>query len=224
MNDYIAGCFSGIAQTLIGHPFDTVKVNLQACKPVQHFLKSPKLLLNGLAYPLLTNSLVVSVGFGSYGLGRKIIDNTFFGSLCAGMTTAPILFLSDLGKTKRQIGEKVKFQDFFKTKGYLTTNLREVTALTFYFSSYNYMKDELGWSVLSSGALAGLINWTTTYPIDVIRNRQLAYNISFHEAYKMKNLWSGYSVCAARALIVNAVGFYVFEEAKSYLKKTGCCT
>ena len=191
MNDYLAGCLSGIAQTLIGHPFDTVKVNMQAAKPIAHFMKNPSLLFRGISYPLLTNSMVVSVGFGSYNLGKSYIDNTLFGSLCAGMSTAPILFLSDVGKTRRQTGQKVRISDFFKTRGYFTTNLREVAALTFYFSSYNYMKDELKWNVLTSGALAGLINWTTTYPIDVIRNRQLALNITFKEAYNMRNFLEG---------------------------------
>lgn len=31
-NDFIAGCSSGIIQTLIGHPFDTLKVLMQTNK------------------------------------------------------------------------------------------------------------------------------------------------------------------------------------------------
>ena len=34
MTEFIAGCFSGLAQNIIGHPFDTVKVLLQNGKLV----------------------------------------------------------------------------------------------------------------------------------------------------------------------------------------------
>ena len=68
--------------------------------------------------------------------------------------------------------------------------------------------------VLIAGGMAGLTNWTFTYPLDVIRNREIALNINFKEAYKMGNLFKGYGFCATRAILVNSAGFYVFEFFK----------
>ena len=65
---------------------------------------------------------------------------------------------------------------------------------------------------LISGGIAGLCNWTATYPLDVIRNREIAQNINFREAMKMGGLWKGYSFCALRAVKVNAIGFFVYEK------------
>ena len=36
MKELIAGALSGIAQTFIGHPFDTIKVNIQNKLPIKH--------------------------------------------------------------------------------------------------------------------------------------------------------------------------------------------
>ena len=38
-----------------------------------------------------------------------------------------------------------------------------------------------------SGGIAGLVNWTTTYPIDVIHARQIAQHISIKQAIKQFN-------------------------------------
>ena len=84
-----------------------------------------------------------------------------------------------------------------------------------YFGGYFYCKHELKLSPLISGGIAGLLNWTFTYPIDVIRTRQMANNISIKKAINQGNLWKGYSACAMRAIIVNSASFYVYEKSKN---------
>lgn len=37
------------------------------------------------------------------------------------------------------------------------------------------------------------------------------------QALTMGNLWRGFPVCAARAFIVNAIDFWVYESVKKYL-------
>ena len=69
-----------------------------------------------------------------------------------------------------------------------------------------------------AGACAGLINWTFTYPIDVIKNRQISQNCSIIVALKQKNLWKGYTFCAIRSIIVNAAVFTTYETIHSILK------
>ena len=104
------------------------------------------------------------------------------------------------------------------TKGGYSTFARESIASSVYFGSYFTFRD-YGLHPLISGGLAGLCNWTTTYPIDVIKSRQMAENISISKAIKMGKLWRGYSVCAARAVIVNAIDFWIYETVKDWLTK-----
>ena len=35
-------------------------------------------------------------------------------------------------------------------------------------------------------------------------------------AIKMGNLWCGFSVCAARAVIVNSINFWIYESVKDW--------
>ena len=68
-----------------------------------------------------------------------------------------------------------------------------------------------------SGAMSGITNWTLTYPLDVIRNRQIAYNISMKEAFNQGSLWGGYRLCIIRAIFTNASVFYTYETCKTLL-------
>ena len=88
--------------------------------------------------------------------------------------------------------------------------LRETIAMSAYFSSYHEIKKYI--HPLYAGGLAGLINWTITYPIDVIRNRQFAQNCRIREAIKQKKFWKGYSFCALRAILVNTAVFATFDK------------
>ena len=53
---------------------------------------------------------------------------------------------------------------------YWSTTARETTV---YFGTYKSLRKE-EYNPMISGAAAGLVNWTTTYPIDVIHARQIA--------------------------------------------------
>ena len=86
-----------------------------------------------------------------------------------------------------------------------------------YFGSYDYLKKH-EYHSLFSGGIAGLANWTLTYPINVVKSRQMAQNISIKQAIKIGNLWKGYTICATRAVLVNATNFYVYESLMKYLK------
>ena len=62
-NTFLAGFLTGSIQTIIGHPLDTLKVLLQTNN--KNNIKFTGL-YNGLKYPLLTQSCVSSVLFGSF--------------------------------------------------------------------------------------------------------------------------------------------------------------
>ena len=209
MNEFIAGAISGFGQTLFGHPLDTIKVRIQNGAPISnlkltHFYR-------GVTYPLISSSIINSVIFGVYNKTNKNINNKFISGMLSGMSAAPFVYLFDIYKSKRQLNKEVSIRTFLNSKGYIACSLRESIAFSTYFISYDYCKDK-GLSVPISGSIAGLLNWTLTYPLDVIRNRQLVSNISMIEAYKKGNLWKGYSICASRAIIVNSVGFYLYEK------------
>ena len=72
-----------------------------------------------------------------------------------------------------------------------STFLRESIAFAAYFETYNYFKTN-NYPILLSGAFAGLCNWTLSYPFDVIRTRQVAYNVTFKNAYKQGNFGKGF--------------------------------
>ena len=54
MNEFIAGAVSGFGQTLVGHPFDTVKVRLQ--NNVSLTKLKPQHYYRGVGYPLFSSS------------------------------------------------------------------------------------------------------------------------------------------------------------------------
>ena len=74
-----------------------------------------------------------------------------------------------------------------------------------------------GFHPLIAGGMAGLANWGLTYPLDVIKSRQIAQGVSIKEALKLGNLYKGFSVCGTRAVLVNAANFWMYETVKEYL-------
>ncbi|KAL4471129.1 hypothetical protein ABPG72_006510 [Tetrahymena utriculariae] len=73
--DYIAGCLGGIAQALIGQPFDTIKVRLQSStgqistgQCIGNLIKNegPLAFYKGIGSPLICMSGVVSIQFGVF--------------------------------------------------------------------------------------------------------------------------------------------------------------
>ena len=66
MKEYILGNIFGITQVLIGHPFDTLKTNLQNSRDIKIFIKNPIQLYRGITYPLLMNSIGTFFLFGNY--------------------------------------------------------------------------------------------------------------------------------------------------------------
>jgi len=101
INDYIAGAFGGTCGLIIGHPFDTTKVQLQTSQtstPYKNTWEAIKNINNqgmshgffrGLAFPAVSYGVVNSVFFGTYGNTLKLIkrdgDQTHAMVLFSGM-------------------------------------------------------------------------------------------------------------------------------------------
>ncbi len=217
MNDLYAGCIAGIAQTIIGHPLDTIKVLYQN-KSTLNDLKI-RTFYRGWNYPMVSGCFFNSIVFPIYEVSYKKTKNSFISGAMSGTVVSPFVYLFDIGKIKRQVNQHVQIKDFYRTRGLTMTFNREILAMGLYFGSYFKCKD-IGISPFFSGGIAGLVNWTFTYPLDVIRTRQMARNITIREALKERQLWRGYTICAIRAITVNAVCFKTYEVFKKYFETT----
>ena len=215
MTDFISGLCAGCAQVAVGHPFDTAKVLIQNNQ--KWFGLSVGEYYRGWKFPLISATIFNCTVFPVYERTKDITNNNTLSGGLAGLVVTPLVYLFDIGKIKKQTNQKLKFSDFYKTRGLTTTTIRETVAMMTYFGSYNYFKD-LELHPLISGGLAGLTNWTITYPVDVVRTRQMAQNITIEQAISKKNLWNGFGVCAARAIVVNSAIFFVYEKSKEILK------
>ena len=218
MNDFIAGSISGLSQTLVGHPFDTLKVLRQ--NNISYSLRDfpVKEYFRGVSYPMGFSILINSCCFGFYNIIYNHIPNHFISGSIAGGLITPFVHFQGIGKIQRQIGNQLTLYSFMTTHGVLSSFYREFFAFGTYFGTYYYLRDK-NVNILLCGGIAGLANWTLTYPIDVLRNRVYAQNITMREAAMQGNIWKGYGLCASRAILVNAVGFYVYELFKDLLTK-----
>jgi solute carrier family 25 (mitochondrial carnitine/acylcarnitine transporter), member 20/29 len=215
MNDFIIGGIVGVTQTTIGHPLDTIKVLMQNNK--SWYGLGLRNYYRGLSYPLLGSITFNSFSFSLFNYNLKYIKSETISGVISGIFISPLVFSFDVGKIKRQTNVKLKLKNFIKNKGFYSTLAREAIGNGSYFGLYFYCKNKLELPIFISGGIAGIVNWTITYPLDTIRSRQISNNISIKNALKMGNLWKGYSACLIRAFVVNSSSFYVYELCKKKL-------
>ena len=215
MNEIISGFAGGIAQTIVGHPLDTIKVLIQNKYPIKNL--GIRDVYRGWRYPMVMSTLFNASLFPINQEIYNYSNNYYISGFISGAIVSPIVDVFDVPQIKQQTNQKIRLNDFYKTKGLFSTTLRESFAISLYFGTYHYCKDEYNIDSFFAGGIAGLTNWTLTYPIDVIRSRQISQNISFDKAFQQKNLWGGYSVCLLRAVIVNASVFKIYDISKKYL-------
>lgn len=213
--EFIAGCSSGIVQSLIGHPIDTIKILQQNKQP---FHKNILYYYKGISYPTAFNLLATGATFDINHRVYKETESHFLSGFITGSILTPFIFLFDIGKIHHQTKPTtpISLNHFFKLNGFGATFARESISNSFYMGVYFNMEERYG--PLVSGGFAGLASWTMTYPIDVIKTRQMTYpekNYSFYHAYKKGSLWRGYTACAIRAVLVNAAGFWTYNKVKN---------
>lgn len=217
--DFVCGMISGISQTIIGHPFDTIKVRAQCgvstpLKPILYF--------NGVSYNLLSSIACNAIVFGVHGNTSQIykeyhesIVEDFIPGFISGICVTPFVFLFDIGKNKKQtLGKKLQLSDLLQTRGAFTTLVREPIAFSIYFSTYKHLKEKRDYPVFLAGGASGVACWAFTYPLDVLRNRQITYNMTLRDAVSAGKLMNGFGVCVFRAFLVNSFGFYFYEKSK----------
>jgi len=204
----------GLTEVSVGHPFDTAKVLIQNKKP---WVGLPiKNYYRGWKFPLFCSCIFNCTVFPMYDWSIQFTNNYWLSGALSGIIVSPIVFTLDTFKIKRQINKPISLKLLKPLHGIWSTTARETLAMTVHFGTYKTLKDK-GCNPMLSGAAAGLMNWTTTYPIDVIHARQIAQHISIREAIQMGDLWKGFPICATRAILVNACTFSVYEKVKKSL-------
>ncbi len=212
MDEYkslFSGFISGGIHTIVGYPFDTIKTLKQS--NVQYKNKN---LFKGLTYPLLLNSCMNSIMFGSNNFLKKY-NNENLSNLYSGIISSIISTPFDKYKIMRQYN--LKYDNNIKNILYSFKNthivsMREIPAIFIYFKTYQECKNN-NIPIFLSGSLAGFNSWLFTYPIDTIKTRlQNETCKTIKQAYIKGNLFNGLTICLIRSFIVNGVNFSVYEE------------
>ena len=221
-NPFIAGGISGLFQTIISHPLDTIKTYNQV--NIQDKINFKKFkYFNGIVPSTLISITTTSITFGvnytqakyykcenHYGTGMIAgIVNTIF---INPMENYKVMYQAQTYSKNRDINWDIRnIRNNIKNmnKGFNVTLSREIIANSLYFGLYNDLKKHT--SIFNAGGIAGAASWLFTYPLDVIKSRVQSSDMTYIDAIKKKNLWSGLSYCLLRAYIGNAVGFTVYE-------------
>lgn len=211
INNYFDGTIIGLSQTIVGHPFDTIKVYIQNNSLKQ--FKS-KYLLNGIRYPIYSNIISNTLIFGNYDtLLYYYNGNVLKASLVTGVVNSFVINHLDYIKTNKQLNRSL---DVFKISniGLQYTLLRECLSTPIYFMTYNILRNEK-YNSFFSGGTAGILSWLFTYNIDTFKTRkQLNPNLTFIDIYNKGNFYRGIYVCLIRAFLVNGVAFTLYDKLK----------
>lgn len=214
--DFVDGAIIGVAQTLIGHPFDTFKSLIQVNKCTKQ-IPPLKTLYRGVHLPIFFSGIFNSLQFGIF----DSIKNSCgipLASFIAGGISSVVVAPHDFVKLNLQTNRKdnIKFKNFYR--GFILTSLRESMAVSMYFTSYFYMMNSFNKEYKSPfwiGGFAGCLSWLLTYPIDTIKTRyQVNVDSTVFECMKYRNVWAGFSYCMMRAFLVNGMSFFIYDKLK----------
>jgi solute carrier family 25 carnitine/acylcarnitine transporter 20/29 len=217
-SSFISGCSSGVAQILVGHPFDTIKTYLQSNKQIKTInYVNPLFLYKGFSYPLMMSIMMNSLTFGLYNTINTSIESPFCSGLITGLVLGP--FTTPFENLKIHSQMNISKRDLqWLYRGIGLTTLRESLALSIYFSSYEETKKYTNNSFLS-GCISGVSNWLITYPIDTIKTRIQNYQYNtIVSAIRGGNLLCGLPVVLIRAGLVNGAIFQTYEITNSYIQ------
>tara|TARA_B110000208_G_C11745874_1_gene421708 strand:- start:255 stop:932 length:678 start_codon:yes stop_codon:yes gene_type:complete len=217
-NDFYNGIIVGTVQTLIGHPFDTLKVLQQTGVTINYNNIYSTRLFRGILYPMCGSGLFNSIQFGTYQYFNNKIDNILLPGLLSGFISGIIINPIDMLKINRQLNNNRKLN---LVRGTHITCMRESLSTVIYFNTYykcmEYSKKKKSFDSFLAGGTAGVLSWFFTYPIDIVKTRIQSYKCyGVSQALWMGGLTHGLSFCLARAFIVNGSGFAAYNFLTRY--------
>lgn len=217
-NALLAGITSGVCQTCIGYPLDSMKTWRQNDKMVSRPPITIRNLYKGIQFPLVQSPFTIATGFFVNESVLKKTKNIYMSAFASGIACSIFLCPFDYYKIQYQHHYKPKILQSFNRLHIVS--IREVPANVIYFSSYHHLrKNDI--PVGFSGAIAGVSSWFLTYPFDTIKSRmQLDHKLSLKDAISQGNLLRGVHITCLRAGIVNYIGFEVYERSRHYFESS----
>ena len=237
MNEFIYGCCGGIFGTIISHPVDTIRINLQSLKKPKYDIKS---LYKGILSPLIGIGIEKAIVFGSYNLTMEFLEKQnkitpknklyyqLISGVSAGLTSTIVVTPVEYFKISYQNQSTIKLRDItFKNlyRGWTATLFREVPGYGIYFYTYNKITSYFGknsLSIFAAGGLSGLSAWICIYPADYIKTRMQYYQTPFSTTTKnilkengLLGMYKGCSLALARAFILHCGVFTAYEYVKN---------
>ena len=210
-NEFFNGAMVGVVHTIIGHPFDTLKTNLQNNNKINKI--KFRNLFNGITYPLISTVTICGFVFDINEFFYKKFNNHYYSGFISGLLTSPVINYIDYCKVNRQLNNKIQYSKVFK--GLSASSVRESIGVSIYFGSYNQM---INYNIhpFLAGGFAGVSSWVFSYPFDTIKTRLQSgeYNNWRKSIYKGK-LFSGINIAIFRAFLVNSISFWMYENLKS---------
>ncbi|KAM5579022.1 mitochondrial arginine transporter BAC2 [Rosa sericea] len=233
--------------------------------------EGPTALYRGMAAPLASITLQNAMVFQSYAILSRALDPSVstkdppsykgvaLGGFGAGALQSLVLSPVELIKirlqlqTKTQKGPREVAKSIMKAEGLRglyrglgITILRDAPAHGLYFSTYEYMREQLHpgcrktgeeslQTMLVAGGLAGVASWICCYPLDVVKTRLQAQSAypppkytgivdCFRKSVREDGyavLWRGLGTAVSRAFLVNGAIFAAYEIALRCLLSNG---
>jgi len=213
MHDFFAGFISGTIQTILGHPFDTLKVWNQ--NKIQY--KIPKLniinLYRGIYVPILQNPFIIGTTLYINNTIFTYYNNIYVSSFCSGLITTVLYTPFDYYKINRQQQQKINILNCYKKIHIIA--MHDIPANIIFFSTYKKCKsyslsDEI------SGATSGVLCSIIIYPLNTIKTRILTNSsLTLINAINIKKIYNGVSFSLCRSILCGAIGMSTFEKLKS---------
>lgn len=219
MNEIIVdssiGLIIGISQTIIGYPFDTLKIHAQRGLPFRYTN-----LYAGAKYQLAISSINSAACYLAFDEVYKHTHNPILAGAIAGITSGIIINPLEIYKIRHQVAHHSLFNlsNLKSTPtGLKFTIAREMIAFTMYFSTYMKLKEYSPDTIMINGGLAGCASWCFSYPFDTIKTHHQSANsnVTIKELWLKGILFRGFGICMTRAFIVNAINFYIYETLHS---------
>lgn len=217
MKDVIINSFiAGASQTLLGHPFDTLKTLKQLNPQVPTFKLIKKInkgFYKGYFPALLGGCLQNSFLFTTENAFSKKF-NPFMSGFISGSITSLVISPSEYIKSNQQINRQWKYQ--YLMRGLSLTLLRDSIGFGIYFGSYQYLQNQYQNPFLNGG-IAGMLSWTYSYPFDTVKTKFQTSKLSLKQILRetnFKDSLKGLNIMLMRAFVVNAGIFYIFEKLK----------
>jgi solute carrier family 25 carnitine/acylcarnitine transporter 20/29 len=209
----LAGLWGGIGLCVVGHPFETVKLKLQAglfptpMAAIRHILAHQGLqgFYAGVSSPLGLQMVFRAWLFVAFQITRDILGPSTsvfvcgaFTGLAAAVVESPMLLLMNQAQARPGSSVLTRAAAIWGargamgfTQGMTATAIRNIPSNAYYLGVFWSMR-ERQYPPLAAGAVAGVSYWLFTYPLDAVRGCMHA-----DEPELSKRKYSSYRNCVA---------------------------